>query len=124
MADVASQLADLIITNANELLTISGNNSKSPRFKDGLKDLGLVKNGAVAVKDGTIIAVGTTPEVQKSVEVDSATKILDCETKTVMPGFIDPHTHTIFAGSRENELVLKLEGLSYLEILNQGGGIL
>lgn len=124
MADEASQLADLIITNANELLTISGNNSSSPRVKDGLKDIGLVKNGAVAVKNGTIIAVGTTPEVQESVEVDDNTKTLDCEAKTVMPGFIDPHTHTIFAGSRENELVLKLEGLSYLKILNQGGGIL
>ncbi|UCF08859.1 MAG: amidohydrolase family protein, partial [Thermoplasmata archaeon] len=115
--------ADILIRNISELLTLSGDNA-SPRKGKGMTDLGIINNGAVAISTERIIAVGRTEEVENKVESSPETRIINAEGKTVMPGFIDPHTHLIFAGSRENELHMKLQGKSYLDILNSGGGIL
>jgi imidazolonepropionase len=81
-----------------------------------MKNLGVIKNGSVAVQDGLIVAVG------QNLRYDAET-VIDATGKLVMPGFVDPHTHVVFAGSREFELGLKLAGVSYLEILKRGGGI-
>ncbi len=113
---------DLLIKNSSELLTLQG--SKSPRKGKEMTELGIIKGGSVAVLDGRICAVGKTEEVEGAVELSSKTKIIDAKGKTVMPGFVDPHTHLVFAGSREDELKLKLEGKTYLDILKMGGGIL
>jgi imidazolonepropionase len=113
---------DLLIKNASELLTLKGD--KKPRTGKQMTQLEIIKGGAVAVSSDKICAVGKTKEVEDNVDLSSKTKIIDAEGKTVMPGFIDPHTHLIFAGSREDELKLKLEGKSYLDILKIGGGIL
>ena len=115
--------ADLVIKNASELLTISGDNSK-PRTGRAMSEPGIVTDGCVAVSEGRIIAVGKTADVEGTLETSSDTRIIDAAGKTVMPGFVDPHTHLIFAGFRENELEMKLEGKSYLDILKAGGGIL
>jgi len=89
-----------------------------------MENVGLVENGAVAVSGGKILAVGKTKEIESSVEITLGTEVIDASGKTVLPGLVDPHTHLVFGGSRENELELKLKGMSYLDILEQGGGIL
>jgi len=112
--------ADVLIVNANELVTLEGNNQK-PRTGKEMLDLGIMRNGALAVKDGTIAAVGSTSEITK---VYKAENIVNANGKTVLPGFIDPHTHLVFAGSREDEFQMRVEGAPYMEILDAGGGIL
>lgn len=111
--------ADLSIINAHELLTVR-NGDKGPRIECDLKELGIIENGAIAVKDGKIIAVGETKDIKNI----ASKKILDASGKVVMPGFVDCHTHLVFAGSREDEFAKKIQGKSYLEILKEGGGIL
>jgi imidazolonepropionase len=109
------ETVDLLVTNASELLTLRG--PRKPRIQDHIKELSIIKNGSIAVRDGLIIAVG------RNLRYKAETR-LDASGKLVMPGFVDPHTHVVFAGSREQELDLKLSGVSYLEILKRGGGIL
>jgi imidazolonepropionase len=116
----AREKADLLIVNANELVTLEGNNQK-PRTGKEMLDLGIMRNSALAVKDGTIAAVGSTSEITK---VYKAENIVNASGKTVLPGFIDPHTHLVFAGSREDEFQMRVEGAPYMEILDAGGGIL
>ncbi len=105
---------DILIKNANELITLKGPNR--PRIMEELKNLSIIKNGSIAIKDSKIIDIGKNLKYK-------AEKIIDASGKTVLPGFIDPHTHVVFAGSREFELDMKLKGLSYMDILNSGGGI-
>jgi imidazolonepropionase len=106
--------------NANELVTLEGNNQE-PRTGEQLRNLGIIRNAALAVKDGRIAAVGKTQDITR---VYKAENIVSASGKTVLPGFVDPHTHLVFAGSRENEFQLRVEGASYMEILDAGGGIL
>jgi len=116
----AKEKADLLIVNANELVALGGDNHK-PRTGKEMLDLGIVRHGALAVKDGTIAAVGSTSAITK---VYKAENIVNASGKTVLPGFIDPHTHLVFAGSREDEFQMRVEGAPYMEILDAGGGIL
>lgn len=105
---------DLLITNANELITLKGSNK--PRTKKEMNELGILKKASIAIKDRNIVDIG------KNLEYD-AIKTIDASGKTVLPGFIDPHTHLVFAGSREFELDWKLNGLCYMDIKERGGGI-
>ncbi|AFM43082.1 imidazolonepropionase [Desulfosporosinus acidiphilus SJ4] len=114
--------ADLVIHSADIMVTMKGH-SDSPACKEGMSEIGLIENGAVAVRDGKIVAVGSTEEVLADGWVGPYTVQINAQGKVVTPGFVDPHTHVIYAGSRENELSLKLKGVPYLEILRQGGGI-
>jgi imidazolonepropionase len=107
-------LVDILIKDANELITLKGPNRA--RVKEEMGELHIIKKGSVAIKDGKILEVG------KNLKYKSR-RTVDASGKTVMPGFVDPHTHLVFAGSREFELDLKLKGLSYLQILKRGGGI-
>lgn len=116
----AKEKADILIVNANELITLAGGSEK-PRTGKQMRDIGIIKGGCVAVKDGKIIAVGKTSDVRKAVRAET---IINASGKTVMPGFVDPHTHLIFAGSREDEFQMRVEGASYMDILKAGGGIL
>jgi len=116
----AKENADLLIVNANELVTVEGGSQK-PRTGAQMRELGIIRNGSLAVKDGKIVAVGKTTEVTK---VFKAENIINANGKTVLPGFVDAHTHLVFAGSREDEFQMRVEGASYMEILGAGGGIL
>lgn len=111
---------DLLIINASELVTLAGENQK-PRTGKQMRELGIIRNGCLAIKDGKIVAVGKTSEVRKMVKAEN---VINADGKTVMPGFVDPHTHLVFAGSREDEFQMRVEGASYMEILKAGGGIL
>ncbi|MBX6353230.1 MAG: imidazolonepropionase [Thermoflavifilum sp.] len=110
---------DVLITNAR-VATLAG--GSGPRRGRAMRDVGWVTPGAVGWKDGVIRFVGPMADVARhGLEADA---VVDAGGRLVTPGLVDPHTHLVHAGSRENELALKLDGVPYLEILRQGGGIL
>ncbi len=102
------------------MLTLRGSD---PRRGDSLSNLGIVKDGALLVRDGVIEDIGTRAEMDALPEARSAQK-LDVGGRVVLPGFVDSHTHLIHAASRAEEYELKIEGASYEEIARKGGGIL
>jgi imidazolonepropionase len=110
---------DSLIIDANELLTLKG--PSRARVGKEMGELGIIENGAVAIKNGRITGVGKTDEIKKKFKAE---EVIDAKNKVVMPGFVDCHTHAVFAGSREDEFIMRLEGMSYMEILKRGGGIL
>src|SRR5881296_3226117 len=110
----------LLIVHAAELITLQG--PAGPRRREMAEDLGLVEDGAVYAEGERIVDVGPTGDVlgrhpQASVKIDAT-------GQTVLPGFVDAHTHAIFAGTREHEVEWKAQGLRYAEIAARGGGIL
>ena len=111
--------ADLVIVNAEELLTLSG--YKGPRSRDALRDLSIIRDGAVAIRDGVIVLVGRTDDVLGRLE--GGYEIIDAEGRVVAPGFIDPHVHLVFNDTREDELEKMIMGYTYLEIKREGGGM-
>lgn len=115
--------ADLMIINAGQIVTSRGSSNR-PLCGDALGRLAVIENGVIAVADGRIIAVGPKEEVGSMATPAADTKVVDAAGQIVLPGLVDAHTHMVFAGSRENELELKLKGVPYLDILAQGGGIL
>ena len=113
--------ADFAIINANELVTLKGKSDR-PQTKEEMNDLGIIKEGAVAAKDGRIVAVGSTKEVLD--RLGKGYEVIDASGKLITPGLIDPHVHLIFAGSREEELeTMAVKGVPYLEIKARGGGM-
>ena len=110
-----------IILHASELLTLRG--PKRSRTKSEMSELSIIPDGAVVVSEGAIEDVGRTDAVLKEHDAAGVERIV-ARGQVVMPGLVDPHTHLVFAGSREFELELKLKGRTYLEILAAGGGIL
>ncbi len=120
--DQAPQV-DLIIIHANELVTMDTTYGV-PRVGLDMKNLAIIPDGAVAIFHDSIIFVGTTQELSANFPPSEETVIVDATNRLVTPGFIDPHTHIIFDGYRENELEMKLSGKNYMEILEAGGGIL
>lgn len=113
---------DALVVNIAELATLAGPNDK-PRRGQQLGELGLLQDGAVAIKDGRITAVGTTRDVTGRIERDGNTRVIDAAGCLVTPGLIDPHTHLVFGGSREVEFMMRLQGATYAEIMAAGGGI-
>ena len=114
---------DLIIIHANELVTMDTIHGV-PRIGEDMKNLAIIHDGAVAISRDSIVFVGTTKELIDQFPPNEDTIIIDATNRLVTPGLIDPHTHIIFDGYRENELEMKLAGKSYIEILESGGGIL
>lgn len=110
--------ADLIVINAAELVTLR--DGDLPRRGKAMRELSVVKGGAVALRDGDIAGVGTTAQI---LDQFRAARTIDAVGKVVMPGFVDPHTHLVFAGSREAEFEMRIEGRSYMDIARAGGGI-
>lgn len=110
---------DLIVFNASQLVTcISGG---KPKKGAAMSELGIVENGAVAVADEKIISVGSTENILRDFQ---SANVIDAGRKVVCPGFVECHTHLIYAGNRLDEFELKIKGADYLEILKSGGGIL
>ena len=106
----------LLIENIGELVTCSGTDAKRGA---AMSDLGVIRDGAVLVEDGTIRAVGKTGGIK-----NNGFPVLDAAGRAVLPGFVDAHTHFLFGGYREEEFAWRLAGESYLDILKKGGGIL
>lgn len=110
---------DLLLYNAGQLCVVPGGGA-AQRGAD-LGRLGLIENGAVAVRDGRIVAVGPSDELRAEY---SAGMLLDAAGRCVIPGFVDPHTHLPWMGDRADEFELRLAGASYMEIMAAGGGIM
>jgi imidazolonepropionase len=112
----------MIIEGAAELLTLTGAGNR-PRRGEEMGDLGIIQRGALAARRGKIVWVGPAADLLTSVRPMAFCKLIDAYGKTVMPGLVDPHTHLVFAGSRENEFAMRIQGKTYLEIAAAGGGI-
>jgi imidazolonepropionase len=111
------QPCDLLLHSASQLLTLSGGVQRGA----ALGALHLIEDGAVAIAGDLIVAVGASSDLRAAFAPRST---LDASRKVVMPGFVDPHTHLIWAGDRANEFEMRLAGKSYMEIMNAGGGIM
>lgn len=107
---------DLLIQNIKEL--VLPKSTDRPLKGDELDELNIVENGTVVVKDGKIVYSGPYTDEYEAKET------IDASDKVVSPALVDAHTHLVHGGSREHEMSLKRQGVSYLEILEQGGGIL
>lgn len=116
----AAELRSLLVVHATELLTLRG--PPGPRRRDTAGELGIVEDGALYAEGERIVDVGPTAEVLGRHPRASAT--IDASGQTVLPGFVDAHTHAVFAGTREHEVEWKAQGLGYREIAARGGGIL
>ncbi|MFF3102237.1 imidazolonepropionase [Viridibacillus arvi] len=113
----------LLIENANQLITLQGTMKKA-RTKEEMSNLQIIDNGSVLISGDRIIATGTQASLREDYpELVSQAKIIDATGKVVMPGLVDAHTHLVFGGTRENEFQMRLNGATYMDIMNAGGGI-
>lgn len=113
--------ADLLIIHADQLVTVDDGQPGPANNVDRLNNLGIIEDGAIAARDGVIVAVGSTEELLDQVHLSRETLVLNCAGQVVMPGFVDPHTHLVFVGSREAEFELRVQGKSYQELSIDGG---
>lgn len=112
-------MIDLLVYNASQLCTIPTHDG-GPQRGHALGDLGIIPNGAVAIDNGQIVAVGSSDELLSAYE--AATRI-DAEGRLVTPGLIDPHTHAVWGGNRADEFERRIAGTTYQQIMAEGGGI-
>lgn len=110
---------ELLLTHASQLVTLGG--PARARIGTEMRELAIVPDGALLVRGGRIAAVGTSSEIEK--QASANVEKVDATGRVVMPGFVDAHTHPVFAGTREDEYEMRAHGLSYQEIAAQGGGI-
>jgi len=117
----------LLLINADQLLTLRAASAKpGPRRGSDLKELGILKDGAVLCLGGKIVSVGTTKDALRDPWIKrNRARIteIDCAGKVVLPGFVDSHTHPVFVGPRLVDFEKRIEGASYEEIAAAGGGI-
>src|SRR5467141_1739133 len=104
---------DVLVLNSNETITLDS--------RDGETGLGVVDNGGVAINQGKIVLAASTELLERKFR---ARRTIDAEDEIVLPGFVDPHTHLVFAGAREAEFQLRIAGASYMDLLGKGGGII
>jgi imidazolonepropionase len=110
-------MIDLLIHSAAQVVTCA---STMPKRGEAMSKVGIINNGAVGITDGQIVALGPSDDLRAQ---HSAAKEIDASGKTVCPGFVDPHTHVVYAGDRVNEFEMRIQGTSYMEIMAAGGGI-
>ena len=113
-------LADFLIRNTSEILTCAG---PAPRRGAAQDDAGAVPHAAIAAANGTIVFVGAEDEWKRTGALSPQSTVVDALGGAVIPGFVDPHTHAVFAGDRRGELRRRLAGATYAEIAAGGGGI-
>jgi imidazolonepropionase len=112
--------ADVLFLAAAQVVTVDGGGPGPKRGKRAMNDLGVIEGGAVAVRRGRIVAVGPTKRILRSFH---APHLVSCRGRTLLPGFVDAHTHPVFAKMREEEFAMRCRGASYEDILAAGGGI-
>ena len=110
---------DLLITNAAQVCTIPAQDG-GPQRGGALGKLGMIESGAVAMNQGKIVAVGASSDLEKQY---AAADTINATGQVVIPGFVDPHTHLVWAGDRAAEFEMRIAGATYMEIMAAGGGI-
>jgi len=117
----------LLLVNIGQLLTLrAAVASPGPRRGSALKNLGIIKGGAVLCLGGKIVSVGTSKDALRDPWLKrnrSKVTVIDCAGKVVLPGFVDSHTHPVFVSPRLVDFEKRIEGASYEEIAAAGGGI-
>jgi imidazolonepropionase len=108
------------VINCGQLVTLHG--APRPRVRGEMKELGLIRNGALVIQGGRIHAIGTASEVRRALHGRGGA-CLDARGRVVLPGFVDSHTHALFAGHRLDDYVARIQGASYIELARGGGGI-
>ena len=111
-------MSSLAVLNASQLVTLSG--PKRPRVGTELSALGIIRNGGMLIRDGKIERVGPSDEIEKNV---GDAEVVDAGGRVVMPGFVDAHTHLVFAGNRLDDFERRARGETYEQIAKAGGGI-
>jgi imidazolonepropionase len=111
--------SDLLITGCSQLLTLRG---AAPRRGRSLGDLGIIRDGALLIRDGRISAIGSRRQIESLRDARRAAK-LELGGRVVLPGFVDSHTHLVFPASRAAEYERRIAGASYEQIARSGGGI-
>ena len=104
---------DVLVLNSNETITLD-----SPDSENGL---GVIDNGGVAINQGKVVLAASTEMLERKFR---SRRTIDAEDEIILPGFVDPHTHLVFAGARDAEFQLRIEGVSYMDVLREGGGII
>ncbi len=112
--------ADLLIKNGQ---VVTAAQKEYPVRGKQMTQLEVIDQGWVACAGDKIVAVGTAEAVEGHVETSERTQVIDAAGQVVTPGLVDPHTHLIFGGSREDEFYLRAQGADYMEIMDAGGGI-
>lgn len=113
--------ADFLIENASLVATCAG---PAPRRGAAQRDITPLRDASIASHQGVIVHVGPASEVERDVDLHPDATRLDASGCTVVPGFVDPHTHVVFAGDRQDELRRRLQGATYEAIAADGGGIM
>jgi imidazolonepropionase len=108
------------IVNIGQLATLAG--PQRPRVGSELLDLGLIANAVLLIEEGSIVAAGPYDELRAHIPSDA--KIIDACGRLITPGFVDAHTHLVFAGNRAAEFEQRIAGATYQQIAAAGGGIL
>lgn len=111
------------IRRASQLVTLAGG-SFAPVTGEQMNELSIIENGSVWLENGRIERVGTDEELESVYRHRIAeAEVIDASGRLVTPGLIDPHTHLVHAGTRQNEFNMRLNGATYMEVMNNGGGI-
>jgi imidazolonepropionase len=118
---VSRPIADFLIEHATAVVTCAG---PAPRRGSRQNEISTVPHAAVAGSNGQIIHVGPQATLRDAVDLTPDATRIDASGCVVAPGFVDPHTHIVFAGDRRGELQRRLAGTTYAEIAAEGGGIL
>src|SRR5688572_10809021 len=103
---------DLLVSNIGQLITCAS--SGGPKRGAAMSYIGLIENAAVAIKEGKFVGIGSSDVVGREFEADNE---MDGAGRVVCPGFVDPHTHIVFAGNRLDEFERRIMGADYMEIL-------
>src|SRR2546423_252355 len=109
----------MFVVGCSQLVTLKG--EARPRRFGEMRELSIIEDGAMIVRDGRIVRVGKRSEIEALIEQDC--EVLDARKRVVMPGFVDAHTHMVFAGTRADEYEMRASGATYQEIAARGGGI-
>jgi imidazolonepropionase len=109
----------LAIIRASQLITLAG--PRRPRVGAEMRELGIINDGAMLIRNGRIVQTGARGEIEPLIDADC--DVVDAGKRVVMPGFVDAHTHPVFAGNRADEFEMRAAGRSYQEIAASGGGI-
>ena len=115
-----TESVDLLLHSAGQLCVVPSHMT-GPQRGQALGDLGIIADGALAIRDGRILAVGPSTDLRRRFR---AGQVIDAGGRCVLPGFVDPHTHLPWMGNRAGEFEQRLAGATYMEIMAAGGGIM